>query len=135
MRGQTTTRNRDEVEERNRTPAAPPGKSRILVLQVERQRNQEQRRQSCYHYRCPRTPNHEESREEQMKTTEVEHARMTHLERYREVAEQSEGPEQPRTEAERTPHRGPVEAGAEPAKRRRTAKPNQGQQVRKSPPN
>ena len=52
---------------------------------------------------------------------------MTHLERHRETAEQSEGPEQPRIEAERIPHRGPGEAGAEPAKRGRTAKPNQGQ--------
>ena len=52
---------------------------------------------------------------------------MTHPERHQEEAEQSEGPEQPRVGAVRIPHRGPVEAGAEPAKGRRTAKPNQGQ--------
>ena len=101
MRGRTTARNLNEVEERNRTPAALQGKSRRRVPLVEQQRR------SCYHCRCPRTQNHEESREEQTKTEEVEHARMSHPERYQEAAEQSKGPEQPQIGAEtKNPTRG-----------------------------
>ena len=86
MRGRTTARNLNEVEERNRTPAALQGKSRRRVPLVEQQRNQEQQRRSCYHCRCPRTQNHEESREEQTKTEEVEHAWSDPPERYQEAA-------------------------------------------------
>ena len=87
-RDQTTPQNRTAAEEQNRTLAAPQDKSRTQGPQAERQRNQEQRRRSCYHYRCPRNQNHEESWEEQTRTAEVEHVRKTHP----EAAELCEGP-------------------------------------------
>ena len=126
------------AEERNRTPTTPQGKSRKQSPQTERQRNQEQRRRSCYRYCCPRTQNHEESRDEQTRTAEAEHAQRTNQERQLEATEPSKGPdmkqqqhyEQPRIAAEQKTHRGLAEAGVEPAKWRRVAEPNQGLTVR-----